>query len=338
MFLILAQLINNNLLQNKANLNLNLSQGQNSSLNSQLNLSNASNTLNTMLNNNNGTNNIALMACLNPISGNNQLQNPNSATPQIQNQLMESFKLAVHSGLISADLLNTKLPQEVLTLVYQLFQTLSLFKASNNKKEALNLRRTQMLPAQFKTEADILNQEIATYKEALITLQAKINNAHAIIKQANNVSTGSAKMSGQLGGNGGSQTPISSSSLVTTPPSSQSSSSIVSGLSNLNLGSLNDQNRTLEMAAANAGVQLNDLPILNNAVQRSKLLQLLSDNNNPLSNVNNKNPLNRQSSQNQNQQMISQQQQQQKQLQSSNSPGNFLQNFPSNNWSTPYKP
>jgi hypothetical protein len=270
-----------------------------------------------MLNSNhNGSNNIALMACLNSNNGNNQLSNANSATPQIQDQLIESFKLAVQSGLISADLLNTELPQEVLTLVYQLFQTLSLFKTSNSKKEALNLRRAQMLPAQFKNETDQLSQEITTYKNALITLQAKINSAHATIKQqqANN----SAKMSGNLG----SQTPLSSSSLVTTPPSSQpNSSSIIGALSNLNL-SANEQNRS---------VQLNDLPILtniNNAAQRSKLLQLLNDNN-AMNNANSKNQLSRQSSQNP-QQMISQQQQQK--LQPSNSPGNFLPSFPSNNW------
>ena len=297
-------------MQNKASLNLNLNQAQNNSINSQLNLSNASSNLNTMLNsNNNGSNNIALMASLNPNSSNNQLSNANSATPQIQDQLIESFKLAVQSGLISADLLNTKLPQEVLTLVYQLFQTLSLFKTSNNKKEALNLRRAQMLPAQFKNETDQLSQEIATYKNALITLQAKINSAHATIKQQVN---NSAKMSG----NGGSQTP-SVSSLVTTPPSTQPSSSIVSGLSNLNLGS-NDQNRSVDSTAVTTSVQLSDLPILNsinNAAQRSKLLQLLSDNN-AINNSNNKNQLNRQSSQSQ-QQIISQQQQQK--IQPSNS-------------------
>ena len=278
-----------------------------------------------MLNsNNNGSNNIALMASLNPNSSNNQLSTANSATPQIQDQLIESFKLAVQSGLISADLLNTKLPQEVLTLVYQLFQTLSLFKTSNNKKEALNLRRAQMLPAQFKNETDQLSQEIATYKNALITLQANINSARATIKQQ-------VDNSEKMSGNGGSQTP-SVSSLVTTPPSTQPSSSIVSGLSNLNLGS-NDQNRSVDSTAVTTSVQLSDLPILNsinNAAQRSKLLQLLSDNN-AINNSNNKNQLNRQSSQSQ-QQIISQQHQQK--IQPSNSPGNFLQSFPSNNWSS----
>ncbi len=314
-------------MQNKANLNLNLSQTQQTNA---MNLNNTNTNLNSMHNNN--TNNLALMASLNSNVSNNNTNNNNnnantinqlnnSATPQIQNQLIESFKLAVQSGLISADLLNTKLPQDVLTLLYQLFQTLAHFKTSNNKKEALNLRRAQLLPAQFKSEMDIINQEIATYKENLINLQAKINNAHAIIKQQqqqqaglNNSST-NIKLNSQMSG---SQTPISSasSSLVTTPPSSSSSSTIVSGLSNLNLNSNHDPNR----ASVEISVQLNDLPINN----RSKFLQLISDNNNSVNS--NKNQLNRQGS---NQQMI--QQQQQAKLQPSNSPGNFMQNFPTNN-------
>ena len=126
----------------------------------------------------------------------------------------------------------------------------------------------------------------------------------------------------------GSQTPLAS-SLVTTPPSNSANSSIVTGLSSLNM----DSNRSVELAAAAAGVQLTDLPILNNQNQRSKLLQLLSEPNNlasSLNSVNNKNQLNRQSSQIQ--PNISQQQK------PAGSPGNFMPNFSTvNNWPTNYK-
>jgi hypothetical protein len=54
-------------------------------------------------------------------SSNNNL-NPSTPAPQIQHQLIESFRLAVTSGLLSADLLNTRLPSDVLSLLYQLFQ------------------------------------------------------------------------------------------------------------------------------------------------------------------------------------------------------------------------
>jgi hypothetical protein len=62
------------------------------------------------------------MGTLNMNSGSVSQTTPNAPGPQIQHQLIESFRLAVQSGLISSDLLNTKLPADVLTNLYQLFQ------------------------------------------------------------------------------------------------------------------------------------------------------------------------------------------------------------------------
>ena len=102
--------------QAKSNLNLNLMQQQNiqQSISSPQNLigsANANNNLNNMILNNTNIQN-------------GQTLNP-SPQPQVQNQLIESLRLAVSSNLISADLFNTKLPQEVLTLLYQRPQTTS---------------------------------------------------------------------------------------------------------------------------------------------------------------------------------------------------------------------
>lgn len=256
----------------KSNLNLNLMQsgsqpGMQQSINSPQSLMGS-------VNANNNLNNMILNAS-NGSSNNSNNLNP-SPQPQIQNQLIESFRLAVSSGIIHADLLNTKLPQEVLTMLYQLFQTLSSYIASQNKINELNKRRGNLLPAQFKSESELLNLEAQNLKTTLVSLQAKINSAHQIIKQANLNSNN----------NGNNQKQSGSPSLGNTPPIN-----------------------SVELAAAAAGVQLNDLPILkdhsnsssamNNQLnaqqQRSKLLQLLNDND-PLGKNSNGMNLNRQTS------------------------------------------
>jgi hypothetical protein len=125
------------------------------------------------------TNNNNLM---NMVGLNNGL---NSATPQIQTQLIESFRLACQAGLISPDLLNTKLPPDVLSLLYQLFQTLNQYMNSNNKLSSLNKRRQQMSAQMYKAELDLVNQEAQAYKDSLLALQNKINAAHMQLKQQN---------------------------------------------------------------------------------------------------------------------------------------------------------
>ena len=294
------------LAHNKNNLNLNLihNQGMQQSL---MSSTNASNNLNNMIMNNTGMS-----------SSNDQNLNP-SPQPQIQHQLIESFRLAVSSGLISADLLNTKLPQEVLTLLYQLFQTLTNYISANNKINELTKRRGQMLATQFKSDSDLLNLEAQNYKNNLIALQTKINGAHQILKQAGN----QANTSGQKQ-SGSPMTP----GLVSTPPAN-----------------LDGSNRSVERAAAAAGVQLTDLPILkdhsnqmsnlNAQQQRSKLLQLLNETNDPLGQSKGMQQhqagLSRQSSYQPNSNTSSSQQNMKLQQQFSQ-PGNFLSNSMNNQW------
>lgn len=107
----------------------------------------------------------------------------NSQAAPIQNQLIDSFRMAVTLGLISPDLLNTKLPQDVLTLLYQLFQTLNHYSNSLARMTALNKRRGQISAGQYKTELDMLQQESQTYRENLTLFQNKINTAHLLLKQ-----------------------------------------------------------------------------------------------------------------------------------------------------------
>lgn len=289
---------------NKNNLNLNLihNQGLQQSL---MSSTNASNNLNNMIMNN------SAMA-----SSNDQSLNP-SPQPQIQHQLIESFRLAVSSGLISADLLNTKLPQEVLTLLYQLFQTLTNYISANNKLNELNKRRGQMLATQFKSESELLTLEAQNYKNNLIALQAKINGAHQMLKQQ------ASNQAQQSSGQKQSASPLTP-GLVSTPPAN-----------------LDGTTRSVERAAAAAGVQLTDLPILkdhsnqmnnlNAQQQRSKLLQLLNETNDPMGQTKGMQQagLSRQASYQPN---SSTAQQNIKLQQQFSQPGNFLSNSMNNQW------
>jgi hypothetical protein len=217
----------------------------------QPNLGSNLNNLNMMsANNNNNLMNIAGIGAGSNSNNNsnaiNNLMNSNSsnsnqtATPQIQHQLIESFRLAVQAGLISADLLNTKLPQDVLSLLYQLFQTLNQYMTSTQKLNNLAKRRATLSAQQYKIETETLNAEILAYKENLIGLQAKINTAHMQLKQ----------MQANNGSNSSTSSPNNNDTAISS----------------------------LASAAAAAGVPLSDLPLIKDP-QRSKFLDLLKDNN-----------------------------------------------------------
>lgn len=310
-------MINSQLLQQNQPKNiLNQFQNQQQQPNLGTNLNNmiGANTLN---NSNNFVNITGLSTGSNASIAINNLMNNSSnsnqvATPQIQHQLIESFRLAVQAGLISADLLNTKLPQDVLSLLYQLFQTLNQYMNSNQKLNNLNKRRPQIPAQQFKLESEMINAEILSYKENLIGLQTKINTAHIQLKQLqSNNSSGSSNSS----------------------PNNNNESTI----------------NSLASAAAAAGVPMSDLPLIKdssasgaqiqNAAQRSKLLELLNDNSNNSnrtklsnslsSNQNSSNQFNRQASL-QPQTLHSQQKQTQPSNQNQNS---LFSNYQSNQWS-----
>ena len=272
------------------------------------NTSNNTNNFTNIIGLNNGSNaSIAINNLMNNNSNSNQV-----ATPQIQHQLIESFRLAVQAGLISADLLNTKLPQDVLSLLYQLFQTLNQYMNSNQKLNNLNKRRPQMPPQQFKIENEMINVELSSYKESLVGLQTKINAAHIQLKQMQN-SNASGSSNSSPSNNISNETAISS----------------------------------LASAAAAAGVPLSDLPLIKdsssgnqnqNAAQRSKLLELLNDNNSNRSKLSNSLSSNSQNTSSQFNRQTSLQPQslhnQQKQTQSLNQNQNSLfSNYQSNQWS-----
>ena len=319
---------------NKNNLNLNLMQQQQQ----QQQAASMGPPITPGLGNSTAANNLNNLSLnLGGMSSANNLNSSNPQAPQIQHQLIESFRLAVSAGLISPDLLNTKLPQEVLTLLYQLFQTLTQYISCTNKVSNLNKRRTQTLPQQFKSEMDIMNQELQSCKDNLVSLQAKINAAHMILKQQG---ANGPKLAGNMMGN-----QASLNNTVTTPPAQSATNSLIGGLSALNITSSNDSSQRDQS-------QLNELNMHkeNSFAQRSKLLQLLSEpngsmngngssNNKGLNSNNNNNnnnnqamnQLNRQSSQPGPQPLLPQ-----NRIQSQLSqPNSFFQNYSANssNWS-----
>lgn len=250
-------------------------------------------------------NNMAMIAGLNqssqsnsPLSNSNN-NNNNNNNNQVQNQLIESFKMAVSLNLISPDLLNTKLPQDVLTLLYQLFQALNHYVQSTNKLQNLTKRKSQMSQAQFKIESDNLNQEITLLKENLMSLQNKINTAHILLKQQNipNTSTSSSssinpsKPSIQASSSSSNSGSSINPSLVPTPPGS-------AGLSNSNLlGNVSSLTGVTDTDLLMSTV--NQLASKEN-LQKPKLLQLLSETSGSSNstNINKLNPgINRQASQ-----------------------------------------
>jgi len=182
---------------------------------------------------------------------------------------------------------------------------------SNQKLSNLNKRRTQMPAQQFKIEVDMINTELLSYKESLVGLQTKINSAHLQLKQMqNNNTSGSTNSS----------------------PNNNTDAGI----------------NTLASAAAAAGVPLSDLPLIKdssangnqvqNAAQRSKLLELLNDNNSNRPKLSNSLNSNNQNSSTQFNRQSSLQPQtlhsQQKQTQLSNQNQNSLfSNYQSSQWS-----
>ena len=84
--------------------------------------------------------------------------------------------------MISPDLLNNKLPSDVLALLNQLFQTLNLYTNSINRINSLTKRCAHLNP-QYKSELDQLKQENQTQKENLLVYQKRINAAHVLLKQ-----------------------------------------------------------------------------------------------------------------------------------------------------------
>lgn len=106
----------------------------------------------------------------------------NTSAPQIQHQLIESFRLAVATGLISADLLNTKLPQEVLTMLYQLFQYQNQYMNCQAKADSIQKRRTQMNSGAYKQESEIIANEMQMCRDQLTLFKNKIAAAHMMIK------------------------------------------------------------------------------------------------------------------------------------------------------------
>jgi hypothetical protein len=235
------------------------------------------NNLNGLSNSNNTSNNLLGLAGFNTnsnSSSSSSAANGNNLA-QTQAQLIESYRVAVQLGLVTPDLLNIKLPPDVLALIYQLFQTLSQFTASTNKMNQLASRRSQLPPQQYKTELDILSAESQAQKDSINMLKAKINQAHMILKQQQQGKMNSNSLSNSFSGNNSNNILGSQTSPLGNLGGSQNA--LVNSLGSLSLSN--------DMVNSLAGV--ND----------SKLLKLLGDsaNQNKFGGQNN-NLINRQNS------------------------------------------
>ena len=270
---------------------------------------------------NNTSNNLLGLAGFNNNSVSNSSNSGASVSnnlAQTQAQLIESYRVAVQLGLVTPDLLNIKLPPDVLALIYQLFQTLTQFNANKNKMNNLNTRRSQLSPQQFKAEMDMLGQETQTQKDTINILQVKINTAHNILKQ----------QQGKMSSNGGNIN-SNGNSLSNSFSASSSNSGNMLGNQTSPLGNLSSSQSALVNSLGGLNLSSEMVNSLAAAgVSDSKLLKLLDQNKFGGNNNGNGINLNRQAS------LQPQQQQQQQQVSSSKQNSFFTQSLSSNS-STP---
>jgi len=203
-------------------------------------------------------------------NGSGMMGFPNTnASPE---NLYDSIRIAVNLGYISADLFNSQLPSEVLTLLNQLFDKLNQLINVNNRITALK-RKTTVPTPQFKAEIDLLNQEAQNLKDNLTLLKNKINLAHMQLKQQQqNMNPNKIGKPNMMNNN------VTNVPLVTTPPAVNNGplSSSSNGSNNLGL-SMN-----LDVMSSLLGSQLNDLS-LKDAQNRPK--QFANDSN-PMNQMN----------------------------------------------------
>jgi len=111
----------------------------------------------------------------NPANGNN-----NGA---VHAQIMQQFRLAVQAGLISQDLLNTKLPAYMLQLLQRLFEFQQKFQSYSYQLSDLNKQKSFFPPNVFQNEFDTLSKAIAQKKQEMLAVQKEIQDAHNKLKQ-----------------------------------------------------------------------------------------------------------------------------------------------------------
>ena len=104
-------------------------------------------------------------------------------------QIMDQFRLAVQAGLISQDLLNTKLPSYMLQLLQRLFEHQQKFQLLNNQLNDLGKNKSQFPLPLLQNEYERLTKAIVIKKQEMLTVRNEINEAHAKLKQSNDQSS-----------------------------------------------------------------------------------------------------------------------------------------------------
>ncbi|CAF3522463.1 unnamed protein product [Rotaria sp. Silwood1] len=117
-------------------------------------------------------------------NGNNNNNNNNSNNNgAVHAQIMQQFRLAVQAGLISQDLLNTKLPPYMLQLLQKLFELQQKFQQLSIQLSELSKNKPGFPLPLVQNEYECLSKLIAQKKQEMLIVQKEIQDAHTKLKQ-----------------------------------------------------------------------------------------------------------------------------------------------------------
>ncbi|CAF0792664.1 unnamed protein product [Rotaria sordida] len=98
-------------------------------------------------------------------------------------QIMQQFRLAVQAGLISQDLLNTKLPPYMLQLLQKLFELQQKYQSLSIQLADFSKHKQRFPITFFQTEYERLSKLITQKKQEMLVVQKQIQDAHAKLVQ-----------------------------------------------------------------------------------------------------------------------------------------------------------
>ncbi|CAF0993196.1 unnamed protein product [Rotaria sp. Silwood1] len=98
-------------------------------------------------------------------------------------QIMQQFRLAVQAGLISQDLLNTKLPPYMLQLLQKLFELQQKYQSLSIQLSDFSKHKQRFPITFFQTEYERLSKLITQKKQEMLAVQKQIQDAHAKLIQ-----------------------------------------------------------------------------------------------------------------------------------------------------------
>ncbi|CAF3660399.1 unnamed protein product [Rotaria sordida] len=114
---------------------------------------------------------------------NNNTNNNNNNNGAVHAQIMQQFRLAVQAGLISQDLLNTKLPPYMLQLLQKLFELQQKFQQLSIQLSELSKNKPGFPLPLLQNEYECLSKLITQKKQEMLIVQKEIQDAHTKLKQ-----------------------------------------------------------------------------------------------------------------------------------------------------------